>query len=97
MIGSMLRIVWYAFNGLPTRSTDGKTNGGKTVLEGQRWNLKKQISPELPSGIYIIRTWMGDRILMTREDGVRYLPPGAMAIYETGILDDQNFELVEKK
>ena len=88
--------VWAFFAGMGRRVTEGYTPGGRLVSEGQRWNLKEDIHDELRGGIYIIREWYGDRILLIREDGGRDgLPPGALPIFDLPIMDDLKFELVE--
>lgn len=92
----MVNIMFMSAVAIGKRGIGGETPQGKLVSEGQRWSLKNKISEDLPPGVYLIKTWMGDRIFMPREDGARYIPQGCAAIYPTDILDNESFELIEE-
>ncbi len=83
------------FLGLTHREIEGKTPMGKKVKEGQTWRLKTDLDSELREGIYVVETYYGDRIYLSREDGMRYVPQGVMEIYDIDILDNPNFALTE--
>ena len=78
------------------RINSGTTHGGKFIKEGQLWNLKEDIHPELKAGIYIVAQYYDDSILLTREDDKHFHPQGCSPVYYFDILDNPNFELIKE-
>jgi hypothetical protein len=75
------------------RATSGKYNG-VFIEEGQRWKLIKS-NDELPYGIYVVRSYEEDRVIIGREDRKKTnLPIGCIPLYAIDYLL-ANFELVK--
>ena len=95
VIGSLLTVS--AFMRPENRLTSGETPNGRFIAEGQRWNLKKDINKGLRAGVHIIKTYYADSILLIREDDQHFLNQGESPVYYFDIMDNENFELMEKK
>ena len=91
----MRELILWIYGLFGERITSGPTTLKKNVAEGQRWNLKEDISHELREGIFLVVEYYGDRILLRREDWRHDLPVGVLPIFPIDILDDNRFELVK--
>ncbi len=76
-----------------TRVTSGKYKG-VFIAEGQKWRLIKS-NDELPDGVYVVRQYEEDRVIISREDRTRTnLPVGCIPLFPIDFLLS-NFELVK--
>lgn len=75
------------------RATSG-TYDNVLIAEGQKWRLTKP-DEYLPDGIYVVKLYGGDRVIIRREDfGRTNLPDGCLPLYGIDFLLS-HFELVK--